>query len=108
MVACRDCLVDVSRLFGLALRPSTPVFCCHGETLDTLEAGTRAGSRTWHFSFVPSVFLNGEVPNRVLTARGFSVQSLLTHTSCFSFAVPVLHTPLKVSFFFFAEPVFHT
>ena len=26
------------------------------ETLDTLEAGTRAGSRAWHFSFVFSLF----------------------------------------------------
>ena len=34
----------ISRLIGLALRPSAPVSCCHQETLDTLEAGTRAGS----------------------------------------------------------------
>ena len=33
-----------------ALRPFAPVFRCHWETFDTLEAGTCAGSRAWNFS----------------------------------------------------------
>ena len=65
----RDCLLDVSRPLGLTLRPSAPVFRCHRETFDTLEPGTCAGSRARYFSFVfPCVFLDGEMPNRILTA----------------------------------------
>ena len=47
-----------------------PVFRCHRETFDTLEAGTCAGSRAWYFSFVFSLvfFFFGEVLNRILTA----------------------------------------
>ena len=92
-VCLRDCLLDVSRLFGLTLRPSAPVFRCHRETFDTLEAGTCAGSRAWYFSFVfPFVFLDGEVPGRILTAceeflfRGFLTQGVLFFLcrTCFS------------------------
>ena len=46
----RDLLLDLSRLLDLALRPFAPVFRCHRETFDTLEAGTCAGSRAWNFS----------------------------------------------------------
>ena len=65
----RDCLLDVSRLLGLTLRPSAPVFRCHRDISATLEAGTCAGSRALYFSFVfLLVSLHGEVRNRFLTA----------------------------------------
>ena len=41
----RDPLLDRSRLLGLALRPSAPVFRCHREIFATLETGTCAGSQ---------------------------------------------------------------
>ena len=47
-----DGLLHVSRLLGLTLRPSAPVFRCHRENFDTLEVGTCAGSRAWYLSFV--------------------------------------------------------
>ena len=66
----RDLLLDLSRLLGLTLRPSALVFRCHREAFDTLKAGICAGSCTWYLSFVFLffVFLDGEVPNRILTA----------------------------------------
>ena len=42
---CGGSLLDVSRLFGLTLRPSAPVYRCPPEFLDTREAGNCAGSR---------------------------------------------------------------
>ena len=54
-----DLVLDLSRLLGLAPRPFAPVFRCHRETFDALEAGTYAGSRAWNFSSSSVCFFCG-------------------------------------------------
>ena len=83
-----SCLLDVSRLLGLTLRPSAPVFRCHPEAFDTLEAGICAGSRAWYFSFVfPFVFLDGESAKTEFSdsfAKNFCSKVADSKVSCFS------------------------
>ena len=52
------CLLDVSRLSGLTLRPSAPVCCCLPDFLGTWEAGIFAGSRVWSSSLSPRLVLH--------------------------------------------------
>ena len=53
----RECLLDVSRLLGLTLRPSAPVLCCHRDALTrwrlalAQEAARDASSSSLHLSF---------------------------------------------------------
>ena len=51
------CLLHDSRLFGLALRLSAPVRCCHQGFLGAREAGIFAGSRALS-SFSPRLVLH--------------------------------------------------
>ena len=94
----RDLLLDISRLLGLALRPFDPVFRCHWEIFATLEAGTCAGSRAWHFFSRLPFCLFGRRYDKTNSdsLRRISIQGTLAHEAlnvrktCFS------HTALFV------------
>ena len=82
LLSCpRVCLLVVSRLLGLTLRPSAPVFCCHR---DSLTRGRLAIVQEAVRVFFFSVFSNGSARDGMFpvisdSLRVISLQALLKY-----------------------------